>query len=37
MGVVKGVSPVEISQLLNTSGADLVLSDLLSAKGQGRS
>ncbi|XP_077401156.1 solute carrier family 3 member 2a [Vanacampus margaritifer] len=35
MGVAEGVSPGELSQLLNTSGADLVLSDLLSAKGQG--
>ncbi|XP_051918920.1 solute carrier family 3 member 2a [Hippocampus zosterae] len=35
MGVAKGISPVEISRLLNTSGADLVLSDLLSANGQG--
>ncbi|XP_061620715.1 solute carrier family 3 member 2a [Phyllopteryx taeniolatus] len=32
MGVTEGVSAVELSPLLNTSGADLVLSDLLGAK-----
>ncbi|KAM9835068.1 solute carrier family 3 member 2a isoform X1 [Syngnathus typhle] len=35
MGVAQGVSAAELSQLVNTTGADLVLSDLLSAKSQG--
>ncbi|CAL1590089.1 unnamed protein product [Knipowitschia caucasica] len=30
MGVTKGVSVLEVSQLVNTSGIDLLLSDLLS-------
>jgi len=30
MGVVEGISATEISQLVNTSGVDLVLSDLLN-------
>lgn len=32
MGVVEGISATEVSQLVNTSGVDLVLSDLLSIK-----
>ncbi|XP_034425419.1 solute carrier family 3 member 2a [Hippoglossus hippoglossus] len=32
MGVVEGISPIEVSQLVNTSGVNLVLSDLLSTK-----
>lgn len=31
MGVVKGISASGVSQLVNTSGVDLVLSDLLSS------
>ncbi|XP_033465628.1 solute carrier family 3 member 2a [Epinephelus lanceolatus] len=36
MGVVEGVSPAEVSQLINTTGVDLVLSDLLSSKKEGK-
>ncbi|XP_037613894.1 solute carrier family 3 member 2a [Sebastes umbrosus] len=32
MGVVEGSSAAELSQLINTTGVDLVLSDLLSSK-----
>lgn len=32
MGVAEGFSAAEVSQLVNTSGVDLVLSDLLSTK-----
>ncbi|KAM7366151.1 hypothetical protein PAMP_015616 [Pampus punctatissimus] len=32
MGVLEGVSAFEVSQFVNTSGVDLVLSDLLSTK-----
>ncbi|XP_070785772.1 solute carrier family 3 member 2a [Enoplosus armatus] len=35
MGVVESISAVEVSQLVNTSGVDLVLSDLLSSKNAG--
>nr|XP_057923032.1 solute carrier family 3 member 2a [Doryrhamphus excisus] len=35
MGVAEGVSATELSQLVNTSSADLVLSDLLSTRSQG--
>lgn len=31
MGVVGGLSATEVSQLLNISGVDLILSDLLSS------
>ncbi|XP_041841734.1 solute carrier family 3 member 2a [Melanotaenia boesemani] len=36
MGVVEGISALNISQLVNSSGADLVLSDLLSTKKEGK-
>ncbi|XP_059211412.1 solute carrier family 3 member 2a [Centropristis striata] len=36
MGVAQSISPVELSQLVNTTGVDLVLSDLLSSKNEGR-
>ncbi|KAM9335231.1 amino acid transporter heavy chain SLC3A2-like [Symphorus nematophorus] len=32
MGVVKGISAADVSQLINTTGVDLVVSDLLSSK-----
>ncbi|KAG8006235.1 4F2 cell-surface antigen heavy chain [Nibea albiflora] len=32
MGVVEGISAAEVSQLINTTGTDVVLSDLLSSK-----
>ncbi|KAK5848500.1 hypothetical protein PBY51_006108 [Eleginops maclovinus] len=35
MGVVKGFSAVQLSQLVNTTGVDLVLSDLLSSNNEG--
>ncbi|XP_039997428.1 solute carrier family 3 member 2a [Xiphias gladius] len=35
MGVVEEISPAEVSQLVNTSGVDLILSDLLSSKNGG--
>ncbi|XP_042368518.1 solute carrier family 3 member 2a [Plectropomus leopardus] len=35
MGVVKGISAQEVSQLVNTTGVDLVLSDLLSSNKEG--
>lgn len=35
MGVVEGLSAAEVSQLINTTGADIVLSDLLSSKTEG--
>lgn len=35
MGVVESISPEEMSQLVNTSGVNLVLSDLLSARNGG--
>ncbi|XP_071750356.1 solute carrier family 3 member 2a [Centroberyx gerrardi] len=35
MGVVEGISASEVSLLLNTSGVDLILSDLLSTKNGG--
>ncbi|XP_076022062.1 amino acid transporter heavy chain SLC3A2-like [Genypterus blacodes] len=35
LGVVKGLSAVEVHELVNTTGVDLVLSDLLSAKATG--
>ncbi|CAB1435882.1 unnamed protein product [Pleuronectes platessa] len=35
MGVVEGLSPNELSQLVNTSGVNLALSDLLSTKTAG--
>ncbi|KAM6909557.1 solute carrier family 3 member 2a [Xenentodon cancila] len=35
MGVVEGVSAPEVSQLVNTTGVDLLLSDLLSSKKEG--
>lgn len=36
MGVVEGVSAAEVSQLINTTGVDIILSDLLSSKTGGR-
>lgn len=36
MGVVKNVPAREVSQLLNTSGVDLLLTDLVSTKTEGR-
>lgn len=36
MGVVENISAAEVSQLVNTSGVALVLSDLLSSKNGGR-
>lgn len=36
MGVVEGASASEVSQLINASGVDLVLSDLLSSNNGGR-
>lgn len=36
MGVVQDVSPQQVSLLVNTTGADLVLSDLLSKNGAGK-
>lgn len=35
MGVVKNVSDVELSELVNTTSVDLVLSDLLSRRNGG--
>ncbi|XP_039679079.1 solute carrier family 3 member 2a [Perca fluviatilis] len=35
MGVVEGISAAEVSQLANTTGVDLVLSDLLSSRSGG--
>lgn len=35
MGVVESISATEVSQLVNTTGVDLVLSDLLSSKTAG--
>uniref|UniRef100_A0A3P9HPK5 Solute carrier family 3 member 2a n=1 Tax=Oryzias latipes TaxID=8090 RepID=A0A3P9HPK5_ORYLA len=35
IGVVEGASPSEVSQLINASGVDLVLSDLLSSSSGG--
>ncbi|KAM4536579.1 amino acid transporter heavy chain SLC3A2-like [Odontesthes bonariensis] len=35
MGVVENISAPEVSQLVNSSGVDLVLSDLLSSKNEG--
>lgn len=35
MGVVQNISAAEVSQLVNTTGVDLVLSDLLSKKNGG--
>ncbi|XP_073330512.1 amino acid transporter heavy chain SLC3A2-like [Pagrus major] len=35
MGAVENISAAELSQLVNTSGVDLVLSDLLSSKNGG--
>ncbi|XP_034712145.1 solute carrier family 3 member 2a isoform X1 [Etheostoma cragini] len=35
MGVVEGISAPEVSQLINTTGVDLVLSDLLSSSSGG--
>ncbi|XP_010752290.3 solute carrier family 3 member 2a [Larimichthys crocea] len=32
MGVVEGVSAADVSQLINTTGVDIILSDLLSSK-----
>uniref|UniRef100_A0A3B4BE00 Uncharacterized protein n=1 Tax=Periophthalmus magnuspinnatus TaxID=409849 RepID=A0A3B4BE00_9GOBI len=32
MGVAKGISPPDVSQLVNTSGIDLLLSDLLTTQ-----
>lgn len=36
MGVVQSISAAEVSQLINTTGVDLILSDLLSKKNGGR-
>lgn len=36
MGVAKNVSAFKASQLLNSSGVDLLLTDLLSTKIEGR-
>lgn len=36
MGVAEGVSAAEVSRLVNTTGVDLLLSDLLSTKSGGR-
>ncbi|KAM3591233.1 uncharacterized protein V6R79_025136 [Siganus canaliculatus] len=36
MGVVKNLPAADLSQLVNTSGVDLVLSDLLSSKSNGK-
>lgn len=36
MGVVEGIPAAEVSQLVNASGADLVLSDLLNSENGGR-
>lgn len=36
MGVVKGISAEDVSQLVNTTGVDLVLSDLLGSKKGGK-
>ncbi|XP_070710776.1 amino acid transporter heavy chain SLC3A2-like [Pempheris klunzingeri] len=35
MGVVESISAAEVSQLINTTGVDLLLSDLLSSKNGG--
>lgn len=35
MGVVESITPEEVSQLVNTSGVDLILSDLLSVQNGG--
>ncbi|XP_070849638.1 amino acid transporter heavy chain SLC3A2-like isoform X2 [Chaetodon trifascialis] len=35
MGVVEGLSAAEVSQLANTTGVDIILSDLLSSKKTG--
>ncbi|XP_072232559.1 solute carrier family 3 member 2a [Leuresthes tenuis] len=35
MGVIENLSAPEVSQLVNSSGVDLVLSDLLSSKNEG--
>lgn len=36
MGVVESIPAAKVSQLVNASGADLVLSDLLNSKNGGR-
>lgn len=36
MGVVEGRSAAEVSQTVNTTGVDLLLSDLLSSNKDGR-
>lgn len=36
MGVVNNISANEVSQLVNVSGVDLILSDLLSRNTEGR-
>lgn len=36
MGVVNSISADEVSQLVNVSGVDLILSDLLSRNTEGR-
>lgn len=36
MGVVNNITATEVSQLANTTGADLILSDLLSNNGAGK-
>jgi len=36
MGVVKGISAEDVSQLVNTTGVDLVLSDLLGSEKGGK-
>lgn len=36
MGVVEGVPAAEVSQLINTTGVDIILSDLLSSKTGGK-
>lgn len=36
MGVVESISAAQVSQLVNASGVDLLLSDLINSKSGGR-